>query len=410
MKHSKFRLEKFSGGNVSLRITLMCLRNLLRRRFRTSLCVFGVCLATVFIVAIGATTTNYTNVIREMNIFFSEEIVVVAEGSMVVQAFPVVGGNIPESTVAEVSKVEGVKTAVPMLVRFGYQVEDVIQLIPTNVSIGVPTGNWSVLVDHTPLKRDGEWPTADSVNSEVVVGPSLAMQLDLTTGSKIEVEKTNLTVSGILDTRSALLSRSIILPLQIAQELFYGHTMWVNMIIIEPEEPEAQDLVASKIEAEIPGLKALATHERNEIVEPLLGDIETWNQGLSSALYLLSMILVMMVAMINISERRRDFATLDAIGAPKTSILRIVVTETSLIGLLGGLVGIVLGSMTAILIASIYTSIPLSLFFVDLLAFIPPLFMARILVSTVAVSSLAGVIAAVAAFKVNIAETLRSDY
>lgn len=361
-------------------------------------------------MAIGATTTNYTNVIREMNIFFSEEIVVVAEGSMVVQAFPVVGGNIPESTVAEVSKVEGVKTAVPMLVRFGYQVKDVIQLIPTNVSFGVPLGNWSVLVDHTPLKPDGEWPTAGSINNEVVVGPSLAIQLDLTTGSEIEVEKTNFTVSGILDTRSALLSRCIILPLQIAQELFYGHTMWVNMVVIEPEDLEAQDLVANKIEAEIPGLKALATHERNEIVEPLLSDIETWNQGLSSALYLLSMILVMMVAMINISERRRDFATLDAIGAPKASILRIVVTETSLIGLLGGLVGIWLGSMTAILIASIYTSIPLSLFFVDLLAFIPPLFMTRILVSTVAVSSLAGVIAAVAALKINIAETLRSDY
>ncbi|MCW3980798.1 MAG: ABC transporter permease [Candidatus Bathyarchaeota archaeon] len=388
----------------------MCLRNLLRRRFRTSLCIFGVSLATIFIVAIGATTTNYTNVIREMNIFFSEEIVVVAEGSMVVQAFPVVGGNIPESTVEKVSKVEGVKTAVPMMVRFGYQVKDVIQLVPTNVSIGVPVGNWSVLVDQTPLKPDGEWPSADLVNKEVVVGPSLAIEMDLAPGSKIKVENVNLTVSGILDTRSALLSRSMILPLQLAQELFYGHTMWVNMIVIEPEESEAQNLVANKIEEEIPGLKALATHERNEIVEPLLSDIETWNLGLSSALYLLSMILVMMVAMINISERRRDFATLDAIGAPKTSVLRMVVTETSLIGLLGGLVGILLGSMAAILIASIYTSIPLSLFFVDLLAFTPPLFMTRILASTVAVSSVAGIVAALAAFRINIAETLRSDY
>ena len=395
---------------MSLRITLMCLRNLLRRRFRTSLCVFGVSLATVFIVAIGATTTNYTNVIREMNIFFSEEIVVVAEGSMVVQAFPVIGGNIPESMVAKVSEVEGVKAATPMLVRFGYQVKDVIQLIPTNVSIGVPFGNWSVLVDRTPLKPNGEWPTADPVSNEVVVGPSLAMQLGITPGSKIEVEETSLTVSGILDTRSALLSRSIILPLQIAQELYYGHTMWVNMIVIEPEEPAAQDFVASKIEAEIPGLKALASYERNEIVEPLLSDIETWNLGLSSTLYVLSMILVTMVTMINISERRRDFATLDAIGAPKTSILRIVVTETSLTGLLGGLVGILVGSMTAILIASIYTNIPLSLFLLDLPVFIPPLFMTRILISTVIASVLAGFIAAVAAFKLNIAETLRSDY
>ena len=96
----------------------MCLRNLLRRRFRTSLCIFGVCLATIFIVAIGATTTNYTAVIREMNIFFRGDVVVVAEGAMVVQAFPVIGGKIPESVVEKVQQVNGVKTAVPMLVTF----------------------------------------------------------------------------------------------------------------------------------------------------------------------------------------------------------------------------------------------------------------------------------------------------
>lgn len=372
--------------------------------------MFGVSLATIFIVAIGATTTNYTNVIREMNIFFNEEIVVVAEGSMVVQAFPVVGGNIPENAVEIVSQVEGVKTAVPMVVRFGYQVESVIQLVPANVSIGIPPGNWSVLVDQTPLKHGGKWPSADLDKKEVVIGPSLAIQKDITIGSKIKIENMNLTISGILDTRSALLSRSIILPLRLAQQLFYGHTMWVNMIVAEPEGIETQQLVARKIEDEIPGLEALTTSERNEIVEPLLSDIETWNLGLSSALYLLSMILVVMVAMINISERRRDFATLYAIGAPRSSIFRMVITETSVIGVLGGLAGILLGSIAAILIASIYSDIPLSLFLIDPLGFIPSHLMIQILASTVAVSCIAGILPALTAFRMNLAETLRSEY
>ncbi|MDH5783935.1 MAG: hypothetical protein OEZ35_09815, partial [Candidatus Bathyarchaeota archaeon] len=162
----------------------MCLRNLLRRRFRTSLCIFGISLATIFIVAIGATTTRYMALIEEMNIFFSGDVVVVAEGAMVIQAFPVVGGNLPVSVVEKVQHVNGIKTAVPMLVRFSYQVEAVIQLVPTNVSIGIPPGNWSVLVGHTPLKPGGNWPSADPSEKEVVVGPSLAQQYDLTVGSK----------------------------------------------------------------------------------------------------------------------------------------------------------------------------------------------------------------------------------
>jgi len=389
----------------------MCLRNLLRRRFRTSLCIFGVSLATVFIVAIGATTTNYTTVIREMNIFFRGDVVVVAEGAMVIQAFPVIGGNIPESVVEKVQQVNGVKTAVPMLVRFGYQVEAVIQLAPSNVSIGIPSGNWSVLVGHTPLKPGGNWPSSDPDKKEVVIGSSLAKQYGLTVGSKVKMENMNLTVAGILDTQSALLSRSIILPLELAQRLYYGHTMWIgNMVVAQPEEEGTEKEVANRIEAETLGVEALTTDERNEIVEPLLHDIETWNIGISGALYLLSMILVITVAMMNVSERRRDFATLDAIGAPKSTLFRMVITETTLIGLLGGLAGIVLGSIAAILIASIYTNIPLSMFFFDLFNIVSPLLMIKILASTVAVSCIAAVIPAIAASKMNISEVLRSEY
>jgi ABC-type lipoprotein release transport system permease subunit len=391
----------------------MCLRNLLRRRFRTSLCIFGVSLATIFIVAIGATTANYTTVIRGMNIFFSGDVVVVAEGTMVVQAFPITGGNIPESVVEKVQQVNGVRTAVPMLVRFGYQIEAVIQLAPSNVSIGMPPGNWSVLVGHTPLKPGGNWPSADPNKKEVVVGSSLAAQYDLAVGSKVKMENTNLTVAGILDTRSALLSRSIILPLELARRLYYPNpsVSWMgNMVVVELEEDGTEKEVADRIEAEIPEVEALTTDERNEIVEPLLHDIETWNVGISAALYLLSMILVLTVAMINISERRRDFATLDAIGASKSAIFRIVITETTLIGLLGSLAGIMLGSIAAILIASIYTNIPLSMFFFDLFGIVSPLLMIKIFASTVAVSCIAGVIPAIAASKMNISEVLRSEY
>ena len=391
----------------------MCLRNLLRRRFRTSLCIFGVSLATIFIVAIGATTTNYTTVIRDMNIFFSGDVVVVAEGALVIQAFPVIGGNIPESVVEKVQQVNGVKRAVPMLVRFGFKFEVVIQLAPSNVSIGIPSGNWSVLVGHTPLEPGGNWPSADPGKKEVVVGPSLAKQYDLAVDSKIKLEKTNLTVAGILDSRSAILTRSIILPLELARRLYYPdpQVSWMgNMVVVELEEEGTEKEVADRIDAEILGVEALTTDERNEIVEPLLHDIETWNIGISGALYLLSMILVITVAMINVSERRRDFATLDAIGAPKSTLFRMVITETTLIGLLGGLAGIVLGSIAAMLIASIYTNIPLSMFFFDLFNIVSPLLMIKILASTVAVSCIAGVIPAIAASRMNISEVLRSEY
>jgi putative ABC transport system permease protein len=300
-----------------------------------------------------------------------------------------------------------------MLVRFGYDVDAVIQLAPSNVSIGLPAGNWSVLVGHTPLEPGGTWPSADPARNEVVVGQSLARQYDLTAGSSVRVDTTNLTVTGILATQSALLSRSIILPLEAARRLYYPdpRVSWVgNMIVVELEDNVEEQDVAPRIEAAVLGVEALTTDERNELIEPLLRDIETWNLGLTSVLYLLSLILVAMVAMINVSERKRDFVTLAAIGAPQSAIVRMVLTETTLIGVLGGLTGIVVGALAAVAIASLYTAIPLAMFLPDLFNLMSALFLLRILALTVVVSCLAGLIPAVVASKANLAEVLRAEY
>lgn len=392
-----------------MRITMMCLRNLSRRRFRTSLCVLGIAFATMFITAIGATTQRYLFIIKDMNVFFRGDILLIAKGAIVIQAVPIGGGNIQEDAVDEIKNINGVKTAVPMLFIITSKIEGAIQPLPTNVSIGVPPRKWSVLVGSTPLANGGNWPSEDSDKKEVVIGSSLAQTYGHTVGSEIKIKSHNLKVVGILDARSVLLSNSIIMPLKLAQDV-YGYNMLINMVVVEPREGMAEKELASRIEGEVGGIDALTSIERDEIVEPLFYWIETWNLGIRGILFLLSMILVTTVAIMNVSERRREFATLDAIGAPKSSILRVVVIETSLMGLFGGLAGILLGAFAALLIASFYTSIPITSFFPGLFDLVSPTLMIEILASTVAVSCIAGAIPAIAATRISVAEVLRSEY
>ena len=392
-----------------MRITMMCLRNLLRRRLRTSLCILGIALATMSIVVIGATTMRYISVIKEMNLFFRGDVVVVPKGVFVIYAFPI-GGTFQENIVDKVKEVEGVKTAVPLLFIIATSSEEVFPLVPTNVNIGVPTGKWDALVGSTlPLKPGGSWPSADSDDEEVVVGPSLSDQYDLKVGSKIEVKNHELRVVGILETKSAILTRTIIMNLELAQDI-YGYNMLINMVVVEPEEGVSEEELANRIELEIEYIKALTSDERDEIVEPLLSDIEKWNLGIISVLFFLNMILVTTVAMMNVSERRRDFATLDAIGAPKSYIFRMVITETGLIGFFGGLAGILLGLVAAVYLTSFYTSIPLSVLFPGLFYIVPLTLMIEILTFTVAVSCIAGIIPAITATRMKVTEALRSEY
>ena len=367
----------------------------------------------MFIVVISSATTRYTSIMKEMNLFFNGDIVVVARGVPVIYAFPI-GGTLQENIVDKLKEVkvngtEVVKKATPLLFVITSKLGEVIQLVPLNVSIGVPAEEWEVLVGSTPLKPGGCWPSSNSSDKEVVVGNSLSDQYNLTVGSKINIKSYELRVVGILDTRSAFLTRTIVMPLKLAQDI-YRYNMLINMVIVEPKEGVPEEEIAKTIELEIGSVKALTSDERNELVEPLLSDIEKWNLGIRSVLSFLSMILVTMVAMMNVSERRRDFATLDAIGAPKSSIFLVVITETGLIGLFGGLAGILFGSVAAVYLTSFYTSIPISIIFPGLFYVISPTLMIEILASTVAVSCIAGVIPAINATKMKIAEVLRSEY
>ena len=298
-----------------------------------------------------------------------------------------------------------------MLFMYG---EDALQPLPTNLTIGIPFGNWSVLVGPTPLKPWGHWPSADSIENEVVVGSSLSDQYNLTVGTKIKIEDYDLKVAGVLDTSSALLSRLIIAPLELVQYI-YGYSVagssWINLIIVEPVKGVNVEELAERIEeAEIGNINALTEEERTHHAQPLISNIETWTLGIRSVLFILSMIFVTTVAMMNISERRRDFATLDAIGAPKSFVFKMVITEAGLMGLFGGIAGILLGSVAAVFLVSFFTGIPISLFFPGIFDITPPYLMLEILVSTVTVTCIAGVIPSIAATRMRIAEVLRAEY
>ncbi len=132
--------------------------------------------------------------------------------------------------------------------------------------------------------------------------------------------------------------------------------------------------------------------------------------AIQGVLLFLSVILVTILGMINVSERRRDFATLDALGAPLGYIFRFVLLETSLIGVLGGALGIVFGSLTALILASLYTSIPLAQFFPTFFQIIPPFYMFEIFVAVVVVCCVGGIIPAINATRTRIAEILRAEY
>jgi len=396
-----------------MRLLTFCFRNLFRRKLRTSLCVLGVALATAFVIAVGATTTRYITVIRSMNVLFSGQVMVVTKGAIVIQAIPITRGMLPETLAADLEEdFPEVEDAVPaLLVTPSIYFGNTLLPVPENFTLGIPVDKWQKVLGLIVLKGGGRLPANDTCN-EVVVGGSLASQYKLAVGTTLQIRGHNLTVVGVLDTKSAVLDRFLVMSLRLAQEI-YGYQGKANIILVKPVKGCEPQNLAAAIENHKDYkdyLKALTEEERNDIVQPIFAQIESWNIGIQSVVFLMSLILVMTVNLMSVSERRRDFATLDALGAPISYIFRVVIFEAALIGILGGIFGIMLGSIAAVVLASFYTNIPLHLFLPGLFDIVTPTYMIQIFATVVAVCCLGGVLPAINAARMRIAEVLRAEY
>ena len=363
-------------------------------------------------VAIGATITLYTSSIREMNTFFTGEILVVSKSQIVIQALPVSGGNLIQEIENDVKRIPGVRATVPLLFIFSMELGSTIEMVPMNITVGVPSGNWTMLTGSTPLRTGGNWPSKNA-SDEILVGSCLTDLCSIAVNSTVKIGDHTLTVRGILDTRSAILGRMIIMPLETAQEI-YHYPMVVSMIVAKPEEDVDVDEVADQIESELNNpverIKALTSEERNNLIDPLLDEVDMWNLGISGVLFVTGVTIVTLVVMINVSERRRDFATLDALGASFNSKVLIVLTEIGFIGLLGSLIGVFLGAVAAVTIISVYTNIPIHMLFPDIFTIVSPLLLAKTVACMVTASCVAGLIPAIAAARTSIADVLRGEY
>jgi len=371
----------------------------------------GVAIAATFVIAVGATTLRYTSVIKEMNVLFNGQVTVVSKDALVVQAIPISGSMMPQdSTIQKIGNVEGAGTVTPVLFVTAADVAGaVIQPVPVNFSMGIPIDKWQSILGPTPLRGNmGHFPTDESSN-EAVAGPSLADQWNWTVGTEIRINDQSIRITGILDTKLAMLNRCLVMPLKLAQTV-YNYPRSINIIAVKPVAGYPQSNLTQGIKHELAYVNALTEKDRNDIIEPVLEQVQTWNMGLQVVVFATSLILVLTVMVMSVSERRRDFATLDAMGAPINYIFRVVVLEVSLIGVLGAALGLLFGSLAAIVLASVYTSIPLAMFFPSILEIVPPLYMLQMFTTIVVVCCLGGIIPAINATRMRIAETLRAEY
>lgn len=341
-----------------MHIFTMCIKNIFRKRVRAFLCITGFSLCIMLIVSVSSTTNIVMYFIEKSNLFYKGKIVVVSKNSYFIQIAPI-GSALLEKIGERIKEVEGVKNVVPAI--FVYSISPEKRFLPTNITVGIPCGEWNILTGPLEPDKGGRWPENNS--KEVVVGRYLADWNNLTVGSKIVICGVSFTVVGILSPGlSSILSYMIIMPLKVAQEV-YGYHGIVHMFIVEPVEGVSEEKLAERIEEKVPNVDALTTEERSQLIEPLLNDFKRWSITIEIFSFIIGSFFVIVLSLINVYERRREIAIIDSIGASKHQLMLIIIFEIVFLCLIGGAIGIALGFLSSFIMLRWLSKIPPKIIF-----------------------------------------------
>ena len=201
----------------------------------------------------------------------------------------------------------------------------------------------------------------DVRNRVAVIGPTVATNLFNTVnpvGKKIRIGNAPYTVIGLLASKGQSTGGQdqddvVLIPLTTAQERLLGIT-YVRSVNVQVSSQEKMDEVQANIEKLLRQRHRIREGGEDDFnVRNMTSLMETMTQTTTMITLLLGSIAgislivggigIMNIMMVSVTERTREIGIRKAIGATYNSIMLQFLIESTLISILGGVVGIILG-------------------------------------------------------------------
>jgi putative ABC transport system permease protein len=184
----------------------------------------------------------------------------------------------------------------------------------------------------------------------IMLGEILANSIGAKVGDRIEVQGAPLEVVGIFRAQESFSTSSAILPLHQLQKLsdLGSKVAGFHVRLSAPAPGESQEdhlrRAQSLIEARLPGLKAVRAGEvahDNHIMNFVRS--MAWSTSLIALL--IAVLGIANTMAMSVFEQTREIGVLRALGWGRWRIMRLILLESSILGIAGGLLGVAAGSV-----------------------------------------------------------------
>jgi putative ABC transport system permease protein len=206
----------------------------------------------------------------------------------------------------------------------------------------------------------GRMLTPEDRGNLVVLGSSLATEYAVVAGDMIEIRGQTFDVVGTLQPTLTAPDTSGLVPLDAAQALFVetlpplitdsvDASELVNQIVVYPEPGVDAEEVAADIEAAVDNSATMTGEQFDEVIGSSTAIFNAIIIGVAVISLVVGGLSVINTMAMSVAERTREIGIKRAIGGSRGRIVRALVAEAGLIGLIGGLIGLVLGAVVVVL-------------------------------------------------------------
>jgi putative ABC transport system permease protein len=318
---------------------LLILKNISQYKIRTALTVLGISIGIATIIALNIMSLGFLKGAEDVFNSGEMDFMVIKAG-----AADVVLSYLTSDQLKKIGEVPGVAQTIPL----------------TTLIISVKNNPYFLAIGIEPKwvsKFGAKIIEGNNLSSpeanQILLGKVAARSLNKKVGDYLVLNKRKFKVVGIYETGTTYEDGGGILPLKITQEM-QDLKDTINMVGVIVKKGAVTKEVAQKVEEAL-GQKVIAVMD--------ISDFDAANQGLKItnaitwAISLLAIIIggigVMNTIMMSVFERTREIGILRALGWQARRIVKMILGESLVIGLLAFILGSIIGVIMIELIAQV---------------------------------------------------------
>jgi putative ABC transport system permease protein len=328
--------------------------NIWRRPLRTALTILGIVIGVFALTVMGALAEKLNVLVDGGDEYFRTRLFVFDQGAA--SGFQASARPITRDLVIQIEEIEGVERATPVL-QTRLDPEEIGGFDIPELLTGIEPESW--YDDRIDLRIDaGRFLEADE-DGVTVIGADLAERYELRVGDMFTIRDRDFEVIGVLERTLTFPDKIAYVPLRNAQEIYVESVpeafeertdALATQIEVFPDDLAEADAIAEAITREIPSVRVVTPDQVADQIGQASVVFNLIIVGASVIAVIVGGLSVINTMVMTVQERVREIGIKKAVGAPTGAILREFVIEATMLGAIGGVIGLSAGALLVVVL------------------------------------------------------------